>query len=56
MSSGSTDSTADSSALPLSSAYWGGDTETMFGACVIRWRTAPTVWLCSGEAAPPSGS
>ncbi len=27
----------------------------MLGACDIRWRIAPTVWLCSGEAAPPSG-
>ncbi len=27
----------------------------MLGACVIFWRIAATVWLCSGEAAPPSG-
>jgi hypothetical protein len=55
MSSGSTDNTADSRALPLSSANCGGATETMLGACVIRCRIAPMVWLCSGEAAPPSG-
>ena len=36
MSSGSTDNTADSSALLLSSANCGGATETMLGACVIR--------------------
>ena len=48
MSSGSTDSTAVSSALVLSSANWGGDTETMLGAPVIRWRTAASVWAVFG--------
>ena len=40
MSSGSTDSTALISALLLSSANTGGDTETTLGACVIRCRIA----------------
>ncbi|CKO28638.1 Uncharacterised protein [Mycobacterium tuberculosis] len=35
-SSGSTDSTALSKALPLSSANRGGATETTLGACAIR--------------------
>jgi hypothetical protein len=55
MSSGSTDSTADSSALVLSSANWGGVTEMMLGACVICRRTAASAWVCSGADAPPSG-
>src|SRR6201997_2620639 len=56
MSSGSTDNTADSSALLLSSANDGGCTVTMLGASRIRIARASTTGLCCGPDAPPSGN
>ena len=55
LSSGSTDSTADSSALLSSEENTGGETDMMFGALAISWRTVSSLFALSVPAASPPG-